>query len=84
MKACIAYNLSAVLQFPVQFVEGKLFDPLHFPDLTECEAIRISSERLAAVGEEFDELCLLGNRLQRLYHEKLLMERKSWEGEGWD
>lgn len=46
-------------------MEGKLFDPLHVLDQTECEAIRISPKHLAAI-EEFDKLCLLGSRLPRL------------------
>lgn len=74
MKACIAYSLSAVLQSPVQFGKRKLFDPLYFPDLTEHEAVRISSLHLAAV-EQFGKLCLLGNRLQRFVKNSILKGR---------
>lgn len=40
-------------------VHGGKTDPLHFPDMTECEAVGISSEHWAAVGEEVDKLCFL-------------------------
>lgn len=82
MKACIAYSLSAVLQSPVQSREGKLFDPLHFPDLTEHEALRISSLHLGGVGEQFGKLLCTEQQATKS-GEKLLIERKSWEGEGW-
>lgn len=35
-------------------MEGELFGPLHFPDLSE--ATKVPAEHLAAVEEEFDEL----------------------------
>lgn len=62
MKAHRASSLSAVLQSPEQSGEGKLFDPLHFPDLPEHDALRISSLRLAAIGEHLVNSSLLGNR----------------------
>lgn len=78
MEACIAYSLSAVLQSG----EGKLFDPLYLPDLTEHEALRISSLHLAGVGEQFGKLLCMEEQATKS-GEKLLIERKSWEGEGW-
>lgn len=71
--ACIAYSLLAVLQSPIRFLERKQFDPLHFPDLAECEATRILSEHLAAV-EEFDKL--FAGQQGTETHEKHLMEMK--------
>lgn len=52
--------MSAGLQSSVQFGEGKLFDPLHFPGLTEHEALRISLLHLAAAGEKFGKLLFTG------------------------
>lgn len=43
-----------MLRPALQLVEGELFGPLHFPDLSE--ATKILAEHLAAVEEEFDKL----------------------------
>lgn len=83
MKACTAYSLSVVLQSPVQFGEGNLFDPLPFPDLAEHEALRISLLHLTAVGEQFGKLLFTGQWDTKI-HEKLHIERRSWVGEGWN
>lgn len=45
-------------------VHGGKTDPLHFPDLAVCEAVRTSSEHLADV-EECDKLST-AQQLQRL------------------
>lgn len=74
------YSLSPVLQSPVQSGKGKLFDPLHFPDLTEHGTLRTSSLHLAAV-EQFGKLLFTGQQVTKIC-EKIILKGRAGRVKG--